>query len=900
MENISTQLASLAITRSLILQRVANNLSKEVAQAYLSVIDDVTKQLKSGDDINIKNVNKIIKELQSRMEVNLDIESDLTKLGMSEAQWAQSSVNGAVGIDLMSKLPTEATIAKIVGDSYIEGATINEWFNGVNDSMKNDLKKSVRVGMLEGETTIQIAKRVRDSLGVSLNHADSISRTAVATVSNNARMATYEANDDVIKGWEHLSALDNRTSQVCATRDGATWDLEHKGLNDKGKKFEFRKPPLHFRCLTGDTLISTRYPISYISKRKYEGVIYTISTSAGNSIRCTPNHPILTDRGFVEAQFLNKLDKIATDCVGEGLRVLDNQDKKGVSTIENLFSSIGESFGVLPVKMPVSPEDFHSDVTDNEVDVIFIDRELWLERYAMLNKVLTDSSFVNTNPSISYISSLNKGFMRLRNSFSGIVTIFNLIKSSLFVHNRPLNKLLLGLCSRFNALSDKLGLNKTKWNIKPTSNTSESDSIIIESNSTLESKHSISPFISIFGKSTSLSNNSNNDFVSDSKLSRNITDGSIGDKVFFDDIVDIVSAECVTHVYNLENDMGYYTANNLITHNCRSLLSPLLRSYEELGLMGIDIPEGTRSAMDGSVSSSTTFERWFESKDSKFQEKYLGKQRYEMFKAGKITFNDLVGQNGMTLTIKELGMIDKGVATLKFVGAKTLQEAEKRIMDIGIKHVSLKGLDLDGSNAVLKAIESENNKRPISLNIVEATARGKTAKATYSNTHKSITVNSKLIGGTATNEVVKSYEDRIIEQQEVLKDYKDKYLNNNRYDQKQVKKSIRAINNYISDIEYKIEKGEIALPHSISSEYGIDKNESIYRTIIHEIGHHRHYELFGANDTRFKFDTTASVSEYGKVNNKEYFAEMYVSYRIHGDKNIPQDLIKLFKEIDNE
>jgi len=248
MENISTQLNDLTITRALIIQRYSNSLSKEVVNAYLMVIDDMVKQLKTYDNIDIKNVNKIIRELQSRAEVALDIKPQLNEFAMSEATWAQSSINGAVGINIASKLPTETVMAKIVSDSYIQGATLSEWVKSVDQSMNEDMKKAVRIGMLSGESTPQIAKRVKDALGVNLNHAESISRTAVATISNTARQATYSENEDIIKGYEHSSVLDSRTSQVCAVRDGAFWDLEGKGLNEKGKMFPFKRPPLHFRC----------------------------------------------------------------------------------------------------------------------------------------------------------------------------------------------------------------------------------------------------------------------------------------------------------------------------------------------------------------------------------------------------------------------------------------------------------------------------------------------------------------------------------------------------------------------------------------------------------------------------------------------------------------------------
>ena len=64
-------------------------------------------------------------------------------------------------------------------------------------------------------------------------------RTAAQHVSEQARQATWAANGDIIKGYEIVATLDNRTTQICRSLDG--------------KRFELGKgpvPPLHIRCRT--------------------------------------------------------------------------------------------------------------------------------------------------------------------------------------------------------------------------------------------------------------------------------------------------------------------------------------------------------------------------------------------------------------------------------------------------------------------------------------------------------------------------------------------------------------------------------------------------------------------------------------------------------------------------
>ena len=91
--------------------------------------------------------------------------------------------------------------------------------------------------------------------------------------------------------------------------------------------------------------------------------------------------------------------------------------------------------------------------------------------------------------------------------------------------------------------------------------------------------------------------------------------------------------------------------------SCRSVVIPVLKSWKELGIDLEEIPQGTRSSLDGQISSGTNFEKWIKGKSPEFQKEYLGAGRYQLWKDGKITFSDLVSQNGRELTIEELKAI---------------------------------------------------------------------------------------------------------------------------------------------------------------------------------------------------------------------------------------------------
>ena len=138
------------------------------------------------------------------------------------------------------------------------GATVNKAFRGIAVSQADLFAKTVRNGLLTGETTQEIARRLKGRLqfenatrgsirqiakrgGQSTQMANhqvmTIVRTSVNQVSNAASQSVYKANQDITKKYQYVATLDSRTSAICARLDG--------------EEFEYGKgpmPPQHFNC----------------------------------------------------------------------------------------------------------------------------------------------------------------------------------------------------------------------------------------------------------------------------------------------------------------------------------------------------------------------------------------------------------------------------------------------------------------------------------------------------------------------------------------------------------------------------------------------------------------------------------------------------------------------------
>lgn len=88
---------------------------------------------------------------------------------------------------------------------------------------------------------------------------------------------------------------------------------------------------------------------------------------------------------------------------------------------------------------------------------------------------------------------------------------------------------------------------------------------------------------------------------------------------------------------------------------CRSILQLVTKSWEELGVQGMqEMPTSTRASMDGPVDERVNYESWLNSKTTEEKEQILGKGKADLWQRGVITFSDMLDQSGRALTLREL------------------------------------------------------------------------------------------------------------------------------------------------------------------------------------------------------------------------------------------------------
>jgi hypothetical protein len=140
-------------------------------------------------------------------------------------------------------------------------------------------------------------------------------------------------------------------------------------LAARGAVFSARtaKFEAHGACVLGATTVGgPRFEAAF--RRWYEGELVIIGLPDGGELAITPKHPVLTDRGWVDAGLLSKSDRLVHSGARGPGSVAPNEHH-APSSIEDVWRT-GRVNGL--VSMPVAAEDFHGDGvgSQGEVDVV--------------------------------------------------------------------------------------------------------------------------------------------------------------------------------------------------------------------------------------------------------------------------------------------------------------------------------------------------------------------------------------------------------------------------------------------------------------------------------------------------------------------------------------------------
>jgi len=210
--------------------------------AHTEALGYISTHYKQGDIATITaEVDAVY--LAAATKIKAAIEADLPKLASEEGAFIRVLLGDvAKGAEIKSTAIAWADIAA----KPIAGSTLGQLADalGVNNAV--DVVAETQRALEQGKSLDELVRTLRGDVvtrakwaggkyipgvyegGVmttDTRQTEMFARTAVMHVGNAAREAYYKANEDIIKGYQRVETLDDRTCIECGVEDGHVYDV---------------------------------------------------------------------------------------------------------------------------------------------------------------------------------------------------------------------------------------------------------------------------------------------------------------------------------------------------------------------------------------------------------------------------------------------------------------------------------------------------------------------------------------------------------------------------------------------------------------------------------------------------------------------------------------------------
>lgn len=245
------------------------------------------------------------------------------------------------------------------------------------------LESELTTSILKGESIPKMAKRLKAVAEGYLGDTIRIARTETTRIENSARQAVGDEGKkrgfNMWKRW--VATADDRTRPEHAEAEGQEVPNDEPFIVG-GEKMMYPGDISYgasawntINCFDGDVSVFNNKRALKSYKHSYSGKMLIIKTASGIKFTVTPNHPILTDRGWVSVASLNKGDNIIIGGLKKNLCLGTNPNKNEIPAKFNAFHEFLKIMGNSE-RISGANANFHGDVADGDVEVVTLKRFL--------------------------------------------------------------------------------------------------------------------------------------------------------------------------------------------------------------------------------------------------------------------------------------------------------------------------------------------------------------------------------------------------------------------------------------------------------------------------------------------------------------------------------------------
>ena len=569
-----------------------------------------------------------------------DQQTAYAKMGIDAAQTAMRSAMGTIGYNFnLINLDAVASMIGFAGNGSPLYTLLQKDYGDAVHGLTNALIN----GIARGYGPVKTAREMANGFGMGLDRAILIARTETIRSYRTATTEQYRRSG-AVTGYRRL-VWKPTACMACLMRDGEFFEVEEELTDHPAGKAE----------LPGN-LIESSSPLAF-ETINYKGDVIIVRTASGKFLSVTPQHPVLTDRGWVAAKFIKVGDNVLSHSLSDGASRSNSPDKKHIPPVVEKIPSAFNMFRL--GRVPSSSKNLYSQWEDGEVEVIFTNRLLWDSFNTTFKQQIKKKLFGSGDIgriSFNTFSNLTKMFIRKFFASTPLLSVSDsglLFSGSSIGLKQPIS---FGLSSASNIIVHKDSLNNLPGNVELLSDSPFSNSRLIKRDN-IGLRHN--EFVPGVSGNFDAFNLRNFGFTPKEPVSLEIIRqgllssiplgsgnlATIASHVVFDSVIDVGIRSFSGHVYSLQTEEMWYSSNNIISHNCTTIAN--IRGVKDV--------------------QWETGKQYFNKLSPEEQRARMGSEKYQLWKDGKFKLDDLSklqhstvwGSSPRVATISELAKLNK-------------------------------------------------------------------------------------------------------------------------------------------------------------------------------------------------------------------------------------------------
>lgn len=543
--------------------------NEQLLPAYAQAMSRLTHDNEADDLAEIIRIAKSLTD-GTMVEVSADVRDWMDdSVKWHEKRWADS-VKAGTGLDVFPYVNKQTSAARL--KAFQE--RISSLIKDVSDTSRKDIEELIWNGLTNQTPRKELGKQIADRLGIARRRANRIAVDQAQKLNGALTRERMREAGLTKYRWRHSGKLHFRP--------------KHKARNGRIYKIGYPKgdePGFAIYCFPSGQPVSVHDDVLKIWRRWHSGDLTEFVTASGETVRCTPNHPILTRSGWKPAQAIN----IGEDIVHSTMRCVDAFDvyiEQREPLIGEVFATGETLFGT--VSADAGPGDFHGDViADENIDVVDTDGGLWAELEACISKSIAEVMLEKADATLLALArsgAFKTSIETVRNATDSRVRSLRLMAALFWRHLVPDNAprlssaanwyaialqhigdgLALGaeaIAQRFDGLSAKVGPDRFRLIV-----------LYAIARAAAESADTvIAPAAEVLGQAIGMEADERADLF----------EGLSGFEPGYDKVEAIVTRRWSGHVFNLQTVSGWYVAGKTVVGNCGCVAEPVLEASAE-------------------------------------------------------------------------------------------------------------------------------------------------------------------------------------------------------------------------------------------------------------------------------------------------------------------------------